>query len=169
MSRDKGAAQTYRDGVRDEPTVDMDAWSELLGELLTSARVSQAWLADEVQVDEKTVGRWRRKEFPPKPEMVRDVARALNYPALDALVRVGFLTPAEGGLDGAPAKAMPTIEPTLLEIQRLLDDEKIPKNVREHLRRGVRAARDLWFDMFRFRAPKEPGAPRADRTERNAH
>jgi transcriptional regulator with XRE-family HTH domain len=144
----------------------MDAWSALLGELLSAAGVSQAWLAERVGVNEKTVGRWRGKEFPPKAENVRDVARVLEYPPIHALARVGFLTREEAGLEGDPVKAAPAIDPLLRQIQQHFGDPNIPQRVRDNLRRGVKAARDVWLDMARIKPPKEPAAPRTDRTAR---
>ncbi len=145
-------------GLLQDGSVDAEAWSILLGELLASARVSQASLADQVGVDEKTIGRWRRQEFAPKPENVRDVARALDYPPLHALVRVGFLTAEEADLTDGPAKVPQPLPQPLQLANRILSDPVVPNNAKELLTRGINAAVELWADTMQIRAPREPSA-----------
>lgn len=158
VSADISPGRPYGWPVRGEPVVDMAAWAALLDELLRSSGVTHTWLADEVDVDEKTIGRWRNRKFPPKPENVRDVARALGYPPLHALAQVGFLTSEEAGLTGEPTPVPPPPPAPLRRAMGLLADPRIPERPKNILLRGIDAAIDLWFDSYRARPPREPSA-----------
>lgn len=93
---------------------------------------------------------------------VRDVARDLGYPPLEALVRVGFLTREEARLSREPVAPAPPLPQPLRTIADVLTDRRVPDNVKEQLRVAVQSAFDLWANMYKLRAPRErPARDRA--------
>ncbi|WP_051167606.1 hypothetical protein [Actinoplanes sp. N902-109] len=79
-------------------TVDRAAWADLIAELVqTHARGKNAPFARLIGRDPKTVMRWREGRNDVSEESVRAVARALDLPAAQLLVRVGYYRPDEFG------------------------------------------------------------------------
>lgn len=141
----------YVDTVRDSDEIDRGAWAKLLAELLHSAGLTPEQAAQPhgpVDANWRTIRKWLSRDQGISARRVRDVARALGYPATHALVQVGFLTPEEAGLAG-PAKVGPMPDPLLRRVSAALTDQYIPDEVRTHLRRGVQHAYDIWLEWVK--------------------
>lgn len=89
---------------------------------------------------------------------VRDVSVDFGYPPVEALVRVGFLTPEQTRLAREPVTPAPPLPKPLRQIADILNNDRVPEEPKEQLRRAVQAAFDLWQGMMVPRAPKEPSA-----------
>lgn len=152
--------QPYGDPVAREPDeIDRAAWAQLLSELLAAANMTPEQASYEtggpVQVSWRSMRRWLTQDHGVSAARVRDVCRAFNYPVVDALVRVGFMTPEEARIEREPVAVAPPLPPPLRTIADVLADKKIPAQVKDQLRAAVQAAFDLWMNMYRLRAPKE--------------
>lgn len=93
----------------------------------------------------------------PKASEVRAVCRALRIDPREAVIALGFVTRSEMDLPPLP----PPLDPVVADVQRFLNDERLPVKVRNSLRRGVKAVRDMWLEMAAVPAPKEPAARKA--------
>lgn len=164
-------ADQYRDPMaRESDDVDRAAWAALLGELLASAGMTPeqaAQPAGPVSVNWRTIRKWLRQEKDGGVSVakIRDVCRDLNYPVLDALVRVGFITAEEARLAREPIAPAPPLPRPLRQIADVLTDRRVPDAPKGQLRQAVQAAFDLWAGMYRLRPPRERPAQR-DRTSR---
>ncbi len=146
--------------ARESDEVDNAAWAQLLAELLAAAGTTPeqaAAPAGPVNVSWRTLRRWLAQGGASAVK-VRDVCRDLNYPVIDALVRVGFLTAEEARLSRSPVPVAPPLPAPLRQIADVLSDAKVPEEPKTQLRRAVSAAYDLWLSMYRLRAPREPSA-----------
>jgi hypothetical protein len=95
--------------VADRP-IDREAWATLIAELIAGeTRGKKATFARLVGVDPKTIGHWLAGTVEVSEQSVRRVATALDRPAMDLLVAVGYYradevtTPAtKAGTDEEP-------------------------------------------------------------------
>lgn len=100
-----------------EPTVNREAWAHEIARLIQDeARGNKSEFARLVGVRSvKTVDRWLARTVNVSEESVRQVARALNLPVADLLIKVGLLdpadlTPAAAASPDADAEAIRIIE-----------------------------------------------------------
>ena len=147
---------------RDSDEVDGHAWALLLTELLASAGLTPEQAgkpAGPVSVYWRTIRKWLKEESGVSAAKVVTVCRDLNYPPLEALVRVGFLTADEARLSRLPAVVSPPLPAPLRQIADVLSDPRVPEVPKTQLRRAVASALDVWAEMYKLRAPRERPAP----------
>lgn len=152
--------RSYGDPVAREPDeIDRAAWAQLLSELLAAANMTPEQASYEtggpVQVSWRSMRRWLTQDHGVSAARVRDVCRAFNYPIMDALVRVGFITRDEARLEREPVAVAPPLPPPLRTIADVLADRRIPEEPKRNLSAAVEAAFDLWMRMYKLKAPRE--------------
>ncbi|MFJ5532376.1 helix-turn-helix domain-containing protein [Streptomyces sp. NPDC093261] len=88
------------------------AFGVWIKEQRTRRDLTQRQLAQAIGVTDPVVSRWEKGESLPREiEVMRGIARALNMPVLQVLVRTGYLSADEVGLPAEePAPADPLIE-----------------------------------------------------------
>lgn len=85
----------YAVGV-DEREVDRAAWAKLIDQLILSkSRGNKAAFARLVGVTDKTITRWLAHSAAVSEESVRQVARACDINAMDALISIGYYDRAD--------------------------------------------------------------------------
>jgi hypothetical protein len=156
---------TYVAGVRETDDIDMDRWSALLFELMTARGYGSPEAMVEPQgpvaAHARTVRKWLKQESGAGIKQVRDVARALGYPPALALVRVGFLEPAEVGTAGLVAPPPGVPDPLVQQITANLHPTRHTEAERSMLRRYLQAGVDswqAWLRTIRQAPPPERGA-----------
>jgi hypothetical protein len=156
------AEDPYRERVvRESDETDKAAWAKLLAELLAARGMTPEQAASPdgpVSVNWRTLRRWLAQDQGVSAKSVRDVCRDLGYSPLDALVRVGFLTPDEAKMARDPISVPPPLPQPLRRIADVLSDDRVPDEPKTQLRRAVSAAFDVWMSMYKLRAPREPAA-----------
>jgi hypothetical protein len=113
-----------------EGGVDREAWATLVRELLASeTRGKKLPFARLIGRDARTVDRWLRCEVAVEEESVRAVARALNRPPGELLVRVGYYRPNDL-VPEPPAKLDLYNDPV---IKRIMEDPNLDEDTRLEL------------------------------------
>jgi hypothetical protein len=120
-----------------ERKINRDAWAQLVNALVeTETRGKKATFARMVGVDPRTVSRWLASEVDVSEESVREVARRLNRPPMDLLVRVGYYSVGEVGAT-TPAPAPGEEDPALKKIL----DANVSDEMRERMLKRLDALR----------------------------
>lgn len=137
MSRDTRVPE--RSGTRPGSSVDREAWAKEVQSLLgaeTGGNLTA--FARLVGTNRRTVNRWLGQDVDVREESVRQVARALNLPVGDLLVKVGWLDP--GDLTIQTATANPPREDA--EAIQAVQASDVKPAVRRKLLAHLRAARE---------------------------
>jgi transcriptional regulator with XRE-family HTH domain len=130
-------------------------FAALIREARALKGMSQGALEAASDVSRQTISRYESgAAVSPKALELRAVLAVLGVDPREAVVALGYVTREE--MDLPPAA--PPLDPIVAEVQRYLNDGRLPDWVRGNLRRGVQAARDLWLDWARTPALKEPSA-----------
>lgn len=129
------------------------------GQYLRKLAEAKGWYTDAelsraTGVDGSMLSKWWSGATQPNLESLRKMAPHLGVRLGDLLVRSGQATPEELGMRGQPPTPPSTPrEPLLREVAAALQDESVPQEERDHLRRGMQHAYDLWREWRRM--PRE--------------
>lgn len=133
------------------------------GRYLRSLAEAKGWYTDAelsraIGIDGTMLSKWWSGTTEPSIESLRKIAPPLGVRLGDLLVQAGKATPEELGMRGAPAPSPPSTprEPLLRDVTAALQDESIPSDERQHLRRGVQHAYDLWREWRRTQTERLP-------------
>ena len=147
-----GVHARYPVGVA-ERKINRDAWARLVDSLVnTETRGKKATFARLVGVDPRTVSRWLNSEVDVSEESVREVARNLNRPPMELLVKVGYYSQADIPTITPRESSDPAIEEILAapvtERQKAKMIERLQVMREAHREREVDEVR-WWIDQQR--------------------
>lgn len=132
-----------------------------LATLIRDARTAKGLTQEALEalsgVSRQTINTYERgRALEPRADTVRQLLLALGVDPREGPVALGFLSRDEANL---PAERI-LLDPVLADVHQMVNNDSIPKRHRENLLRAVKAAFDVWVDMARIPASKEPGGPR---------